>query len=132
MPILAWSVGGRSSSKIWEMEAVVSWTSKDSSDLARHAVSWSHEYFYAPFSVLSNSCVMPFGNGFPLSGSGASSASKSPADAISPSVLSYQVFSLGPISFMTVVACWSNWMCLSKGSMYHWGVILSSESRMAV
>jgi hypothetical protein len=69
MPVSAWSVGGRSSSKIREMEAIVSWTSKD---LARHAVSWVHEYFCAPFSALSNSCVMPFGNGFPLSGCGAS------------------------------------------------------------
>ena len=79
----------RSSSRIREMEAIVSWTSKD---LARHAVSWGHEYFCAPFSALSNSCVMPFGSGFPLSSSGASSVSKRLADATSPSVLSYQVF----------------------------------------
>ena len=89
MPVSAWSVGGRSSYKIREMEAVVSWTSKD---LARHAVSWGHEYFCAPFSALSNSCVMPFGSGFPLSGSGASSVGRSPADATSLSVLSYQVY----------------------------------------
>jgi len=50
MPVPAWPVGGRSSSRIREMEAVVSWTSKD---LARHAVSWGHEYFCAPsISVL--------------------------------------------------------------------------------
>ena len=40
VPISDWSVGGRSSSKLWEMEAVVSWMS---TNLARHAVSWDHE-----------------------------------------------------------------------------------------
>jgi len=40
VPVSGWSVGGRNSSKIREIEAVVSWTSKD---LARHAVSWDHE-----------------------------------------------------------------------------------------
>jgi len=33
MPVSDWSVGGRNSSEIWEIEAVVSWTSKD---LARY------------------------------------------------------------------------------------------------
>jgi len=44
---------------------------------------------------------MPFWRGFPLSGSGASLVRKSPANATSPSVLSYQVFNLGPIPSIT-------------------------------
>jgi len=104
MPALVWSVDGKCSSRILEMEAVVSWPSKD---LARHAVSWGHEYFYAPFSVLSSSCVMPVGSGFPLSSSGASLARKSPAVVTSSSVLSCQVLNLYPMLFITSATCWS-------------------------
>ena len=100
----AWVVDGESSSNIREMEAAVSWTSKD---LARHAVSWGHEYFCAPFSLLSSSCFIPFGSGFPLSGSRASSARKSPAVVTSPSVLSCKALNLGPMLFITSETCWS-------------------------